>query len=122
MPDRPLVLVPLPDGRWLGLDAEAFEAALAAGTSLSPTAAKASKVESNGGHVLLVDAEEMGRLTSTSASWWEAAARDSDCPALFVGKVRRFNVRECLEWLARIQERDANGRSRRCAAAPRART
>ena len=49
------------------------------------------------------------------------SARDLDCPAVFVGRVRRFNVTDCLAWLERVQERDGNGTSRRCGAAPRAR-
>ena len=122
MVDRALVIVPLPDGRWLGLDRDTFEAALLAGAGLAPAAAQGSKSANHSAQVALVDATEIGRVTNTSASWWEAAARDSDCPALFIGKVRRFNVEECLAWLARVQERDANGRSRRCAAAPRAGT
>jgi len=70
----------------------------------------------------LVDAEELGRLTSTPASWWLAAARESDCPSSWVGKCRRFNVQQCLRWLEQAQERDGTGRARRCAAVPRART
>jgi hypothetical protein len=117
MADR-RILVPLADGRWLSLDKETFAAALAAGAEQmaapSPAAAPAAP--------LFVDAAEMGRLTDTGASWWESAARDLDCPSVFVGRVRRFKVADCLVWLESVQERDGNGHARRCGAAPRART
>jgi len=111
------ICVALPDGRWLALDRETFAAALAAGAELmtapSPAAATAAP--------LFVDAAEMGRLTDTAPSWWEAAARDLDCPSFFIGRVRRFKVADCLLWLEDVQERAPDGRAVRCAAAPRAR-
>ncbi|HLN50185.1 MAG TPA: hypothetical protein VK251_11850 [Steroidobacteraceae bacterium] len=112
-----LICVALPDGRWLALDREVFAAALAAGAEVmarppSPTAST---------EPLFVDAAEMGRLTDTAASWWESAARDLDCPSLFVGRVRRFKVAECLVWLESVQERAVDGRALKCGAAPRAR-
>jgi hypothetical protein len=117
MSDR--LLLCLPDGRWLCITPEAFQEALAAGAAAS--AAPATSAAASSGPVL-VDAEEMARLTSTAPSWWEAAARDLDCPAVFVGRVRRFKVADCLAWLETVQERDGNGHSRRCGAAPRARS
>jgi hypothetical protein len=45
---------------------------------------------------MLIDAEKLAQLTSTSASWWESAARDLDCPCFFVGRVRRFKLADCL--------------------------
>jgi len=114
MSDR--VLVCLQDGRWLALTAESFEGALSEGAKFN--AAPASSCERLNEPVL-VDAAEMARLTSTAASWWHAAARELDCPSLFVGKDRRFNVAACLAWLERVQERDATGRARRSAVAPR---
>ena len=118
MPNR-MIAVPLPDGRWLALSHEAFAEALTAGRDMSaaPGASAASSDEP-----LLVDAAELGRLTSTAASWWESAARDLDCPSVFVGRVRRFKVTDALAWLEGVQERDGNGHARRCGAAPRART
>lgn len=117
MTDR-MIAVPLPDGRWLALSREAFAVALAAGRDLSaaPGASAASSDEP-----LLVDAAAMAKLTSTAPSWWESAARDLDCPSVFVGRVRRFKVAAALAWLETVQERDGNGHARRCAAAPRAR-
>ncbi len=71
---------------------------------------------------LLVTAAELARLTSTAASWWEAAARNLDCPRVKVGNQVRFKVADCLKWLDEAQEKDASGRVLRCAAAPRARS
>lgn len=68
----------------------------------------------------LVDAEEMGRLTGSTGSWWKAAARNGDAPVTYVGKVMRFDPMKAMTWLESIQERDGVGRVRRCAFAPRA--
>ncbi|MGB9331500.1 MAG: hypothetical protein WCB10_12095 [Steroidobacteraceae bacterium] len=114
-----VVAVPLPDGRWLALSREAFAEALAAGAEL--LAAQARSPDAMSAEPLLVDAAQMAKLTSTAPSWWEAAARDLDCPSVFVGRVRRFKVSDCLAWLETVQERDTNGHARRCGAAPRAR-
>src|SRR6202012_3240610 len=95
----------------LALDGESYRAALAAGAELN---AAPSPPPSATAAPLFVDAAEMGRLTNTATSWWESAARESDCPSVFVGKVRRFKVAECLKWLETVQERDGAGRARRC--------
>lgn len=111
------ILVPLPNGQWLALDRASFDAALAAGAKLmavpSPTTINAEP--------LFVDSVEMGRLTDTAASWWEAAARNLDCPSVMVGNRRRFKVADCLVWLETVQERSPDGRALACGAAPRAR-
>jgi hypothetical protein len=116
MSDR--ILIPLPGIGTLALDGESYRAALAAGAGLS---AAPRPPPPGTAAPLFVDASEMGRLTNTATSWWESAARESDCPSVFVGKVRRFKVAECLKWLETVQERDVSGRARRCGAAPRAR-
>ena len=111
-----LLCLPLPDGRWLALDAQTLATALLAGAELmpapSPTMAPAAP--------LFVDAAEMARLTSTAASWWEAAARNLDCPCVFIGQARRFKAADALVWLESVQERSVDGRAVRCGAAPRA--
>lgn len=112
MTDR--VIIPIPGVGTVILDADVYQAALRPTSVPSPEI----KAESQ----LLVDASKLGELTSTSASWWEAAARESDCPSLFVGKYRRFSVADCLSWLTKVQERDGAGRARRCGAVPRAGT
>ena len=116
MVDR--VIVPVPGIGTLALSVDAYQQALAEGALLcaSPAPAAAATDE-----VLLVSSEEIARRTDTAASWWESAARDSDCPSLFVGRVRRFDVKACMRWLTDSQERDGAGRVRRCAVAPRAR-
>jgi hypothetical protein len=109
MADR--VIIPIAGLGTLVLDFEVYQAAL------QPFVAPSFQVKPDQG--LLVDAAKLGELTSTAASWWEAAARNSDCPSIFVGKCRRFSVADCLSWLASVQERDETGRVRRCGAAPR---
>lgn len=116
MSDR--VLIPLPGIGTLALSREAFAEALAAGGDLSGAL---SAPAASSDEPLLVDAAQLGRLTSTAPSWWESAARDLDCPSVFVGRVRRFKVADALAWLETVQERDDNGHARRCGAAPRAR-
>lgn len=108
------VLIPIAGGGAILLDAEAYQAAL------QPVSIPSSEIKAE--RPLLVDAAKLGELTCTSASWWEAAARESDCPSVFVGKYRRFRVTDCLDWLEKIQERDGAGRARRCGVAPRAGT
>jgi hypothetical protein len=117
MSDR--VAVALPDGRWLALDREAFSAALAAGAEMMAAHAPSPTASTTG--PLLVSAEEMARLTDTSPSWWDSAARELDCPCVFIGRVRRFKVADCLSWLEDVQERAADGQPLKCGAAPRAR-
>ena len=112
MTDR--VIIPIPGVGTIVLDADSYQAAL------RPATMPSSEVKAQ--PQLLVDAAKLGELTSTSASWWEAAARDSDCPSVFVGKYRRFSIADCLSWLAKVQERDGAGRVRRCGAVPRAGT
>lgn len=116
MADR--VLIPLPGIGTLALSGDAYRAALKEGAEQT-AALSASAAVSNG--PLLVDAAEMGRLTDTAPSWWESASRDLDCPSIFVGRVRRFKVADCLAWLETVQERSVDGRAIKCGAAPRAR-
>jgi hypothetical protein len=116
MADR--VLIPLPGIGTLALTDEAYRAALEEGAQR--TAAPGASAPTTAAP-LFVDAEEMGRLTDTAPSWWESASRDLDCPSIFVGRVRRFKVADCLAWLETVQERSVDGRALKCGAAPRAR-
>jgi hypothetical protein len=119
MADRVLVLVPGLGA--LALAPDVYREALAEGSALIPAQGAPGATRTRAPEEpVLVDAKTLGRLTTTAPSWWEAAARDTDCPSLFVGRVRRFNVTDCLKWLASVQERDGSGRTRRCGAAPRA--
>jgi hypothetical protein len=115
MADR--VLIPLPGVGTLALSGDVYLNGLAEGAKLCGAPAPSMADEP-----LLIDAEKLAQLTSTAASWWESAARDLDCPSLFVGRVRRFKVRDALAWLESVQERSVDGRALKCGAAPRART
>lgn len=117
MTDR--VLIPLAGVGTLALEREVFAAALAAGAELMATSAPSPATSTVA--PLFVNAEEIARLTDTAPSWWESAARDLDCPSVFIGRVRRFKVADCLSWLEDVQERAPDGRALKCAAAPRAR-
>jgi hypothetical protein len=114
------VLIPLAGVGTLAMSREDYDAALEAGRELSRV--DASPRSPTPTAPLYVDASEVARLTNTAASWWEAAARDLDCPSVFVGRLRRFKVADCLAWLEAVQERDGGGHIRRCGAAPRARS
>jgi hypothetical protein len=108
------VIIPIPGIGTLMLDADTYRAAL------HPLSTPTVRAENK--QPFLVDATRLGELTGTAASWWEAVARDADCPSVFVGRCRRFNVDDCMSWLEKVQERDCGGRARRCGAAPRAGT
>lgn len=83
MSDR--VLVPLPDGRWLALEPDAFRQALEAGVVLagSPLAATPSAEP-------LMDAEQLAECLALPQTWLEAAAREGRIPSVQAGRWRRF--------------------------------
>jgi excisionase family DNA binding protein len=93
MSDR--VLVPLPDGRWLSLDREAFEAALAAGVEFAP--AVGAPAAPTGPRLLT--SEQLAEQTSIPATWFEEAARRDEIPCVRVGKYVRFDLDEVLSSL-----------------------
>jgi len=79
------VLVSLPDGRWLALSREAFDAALAEGTAaIGPPAAVAAPEEP------LVEAAELAAVLKLPQTWIEQAARAGRIPAVKAGRWRRF--------------------------------
>lgn len=83
MSDR--VLVPLPDGRWLALSREAFEAALAEGaTAMSATAAPPDPIEP------LLEAEQLAKALNLPATAIERLAREERIPFIECGRWRRF--------------------------------
>jgi hypothetical protein len=114
------VLIPLPGIGTLALSRDAFTEALVAGAELV-AAQSPSSLASTTAEPLFVDAAGLAKLTSTAPSWWESAARDLDCPSVFVGRVRRFKVADALAWLESVQERSVDGQVLKCGAAPRAR-
>lgn len=84
------ICVPLPDGRWLALDAEAFAAALAAGAEISAgaTPSPASAAEQ------LLDADQAAAQLSVTARWLEDSARAGIIPHIKLGRFIRFRVSE----------------------------
>jgi excisionase family DNA binding protein len=84
MTDR--VLTCLPDGRWLALSRETFEAALAEGAKvIAPPVATATEAEA------LLDAEQLAAALSLPVTWVEQAAREGRIPNMRAGRWRRFN-------------------------------
>ena len=85
------VCVPLPDGRWLALDRETFDAALAAGAEMmaapssSPTLSSAEP---------LLDADQAAAQMNVTARWLEDSARAGIIPHIKLGKFTRFRVSE----------------------------
>ncbi len=88
MADR--ILVALPDGRWLALDAEAFDAALVAGAA---STAAASTPGSSAGEPLL-DADQAAAHLGLMARWLEDGARAGIVPHYKFGRFIRFKVSE----------------------------
>lgn len=84
------VLIPLPDGRWLALDPQAFAVALAAGSAAvaAPVASATDLVEP------LLTAEQLAERTSVPANWFEQAAREERVPHHRLGRYVRFRLSE----------------------------
>lgn len=95
-----VVLVPLPDGRALALERDAYLEALERGQELLPTG-NGSAAAGGDGVPEIRDAGGMEALTSVPASWWLEAARRGDVPSIQAGTYRRFRVDEALEALKR---------------------
>lgn len=88
MSDR--ITVPLPDGRWLALDRDVFDAALAAGAEI------ATRTPSPGapGVEPLLDAEQAALQLNVTARWLEDSARAGIIPHHKLGRFLRFRVSE----------------------------
>ena len=92
MTDR--VLIPLPDGRWLGLTPEQFAEAEQSGRELAaatPAAAAAGSRDE------LLTAEQLEQCTNVPASWWEQAARERRVPHARIGRYVRFRFADVAE-------------------------
>ena len=83
------IALPLPDGRWLVLTREQFDAALAAGAELSAHHAPSSAVSEP-----LLDAEQAGLQLAISPRWLEDSARAGIIPHHKLGRFLRFRVSE----------------------------
>ena len=102
MTDR--VLIPLPDGRWLGLTSEQFAEAEQAGRELRPAPTSRDPAPS---HDELLTAEQLEERTNVPASWWEQAAREHRVPHARIGRYVRFRFAEVAEHFSRTQDSDS---------------
>lgn len=91
------VFVPLPDGRALAMDLEAYREALAQGRELAPKdpPSKTEAVRE------VLDAKGMQDRTGVPMSWWLEAARRGDVPHIKAGKYVRFDFVAAIEALER---------------------
>jgi excisionase family DNA binding protein len=83
------ILVPLPDGRWLALAHEAFEAALLAGhqrVAVGGSSHVSSACEP------LLDADQAAAQLGVTARWLEDSARAGIVPHHKLGRFIRFRV------------------------------
>ena len=92
------VLVPLPDGRTLALELEAYREALERGRELAPSESLAGTPTCNNE---ILDAQGMQERTGIPSSWWLEAARRGDVPHIRAGKYVRFDVAAALAVLER---------------------
>ena len=92
MTDR--VLIPLPDGRWLGLTPEQFAEAEQSGREMR---APPPPNETSDSHDELLTAEQLEERTSVPASWWEQAARERRVPHARIGRYVRFRFADVAE-------------------------
>ncbi len=104
MTDR--VLIPLPDGRWLGLTLEQFVEAELAGREFLPNPVPDSPINSDDA---LLTAEQLEQRTNVSASWWEQAAREQRVPHARIGRYVRFRWTEVADHFSRSLDSDAHG-------------
>ena len=88
------VLIPRPDGRWLGLTPEQFAEAEQSGRELglAPSASGATA-----GHDELLTADQLEERTNVPASWWEQAARERRVPHARIGRYVRFRFAEVAD-------------------------
>ncbi len=93
MADR--VVFALPDGRWLAMEREAFDSALAAGSEFAPP----SEVPNASNAPRLLTSEQLSEQLSIPATWLEEAARRDEVPCVRVGKYVRFDIDEVLSSL-----------------------
>jgi hypothetical protein len=88
------ILVPLSDGRWLSLDREVFNVALAAGAECMGAPLKLSEAEAPA--TKLLTAEQLETRTGVSANWFESRARERRIPFRKIGRYVRFDYEELM--------------------------
>jgi excisionase family DNA binding protein len=93
-------LVPLSDGRWLALDPDTFEAALAEGVAAVKSTASHDERKTRG-VTPLYTADEIAALTKIDASWFLARARSNEIAHIRLGKYVRFDFAAVIAHLAR---------------------
>jgi excisionase family DNA binding protein len=86
------VALPLPDGRWLMLETEIFNAALAAGADFMPQPASRDGTRATD----LLTARQVAEQLSIPATKVEDAARRSEIPSIRIGRYVRFNLDDVL--------------------------
>jgi hypothetical protein len=88
------VLVPLPDGRWLGMSREDFmQAVLHGEEAMAAQKPPQSPIETTD---CLLTADQLEARTSVPASWWETAARRGEVPHFRLGKYVRFRMADAV--------------------------
>jgi hypothetical protein len=105
-PMADFILIPFPGLGTLAMSKEQFDAALAAGSSLSPTqhtSRRATATEE------LVDAQSLERRTGVPASWWMAQARKGCIPFRKMGRRVRFDPHEVMNSPAFITKNASSG-------------
>jgi hypothetical protein len=91
MSDR--IVLPLPDGRWLALNRDVFEAGIAAGAEFASPVP--SRVASPAPSVAkLMSGEELEAATGIPASWFATQARERRIPFRKLGRYVRFDYAE----------------------------
>lgn len=85
------MLLPLPDGRWIGLTPEQLAQALSAAADVMPSHQNRDAPLPPSG-VELLTAEEMEKRTSVPASWWLKQARERRIPHVMLGRYVRFEA------------------------------
>ena len=95
-----LVLITLPDGRWLGLTPEELAAALDKGRKAMPgTHSEVSPGAPSDTQWLT--AEQMAGRTGVKASWFLTSARLNEIPHVRLGKYVRFDPNVVMPILGR---------------------
>lgn len=115
---EPVVLVPLADGRWLGLSHDQLVAALDLGSTLMPPVVPHGA--SSATPPRLLSAAEMQAATGVPSSWFERQARERRIPATKIGKYWRFELEQVVATGAKPrlgvlrQVNGGTGQSNRC--------